>query len=114
MHLHTDEVSPCGKVPAAEAVKVHRDAGYDGLVVTDHFGGYPLDDFPGSPREKVERFLVGYWLAKEAGEKYGVKVFFGAEPRLEEGPEDFLIYGLTPEFLLENPLIYTLPLMESM
>jgi len=36
-HVHTKEVSPCGKVPAIEVVKLYKDAGYHGIVITDHY-----------------------------------------------------------------------------
>lgn len=109
-HLHTSEVSPCGQVEAKTAVREYSRIGYDGIVVTDHFGSYSLDLFEGSPQKKAERFLLGYRAAREEGEKIGLTVLFGAEICLEEGPEDFLLYGLSPEFFLENPLCYTLSL----
>ena len=110
-HLHTAESSPCGKVKAADGIAACKAAGYDAVVVTDHFCDI-LDDLPGSPRERADRFLDGYRYAKEAGEKLGVHVLFAVEARLPGGPEDILFYGVTPEFILENPLLYTYPLPE--
>ena len=40
LHLHTDESSGCGKVPAKDAVALYMENGYDGFVVTDHFNPY--------------------------------------------------------------------------
>ena len=37
LHLHTSESSPCGRVPAKKGMTMYREAGYDGVVVTDHF-----------------------------------------------------------------------------
>jgi len=110
-HLHTSESSPCGKVRAVDGIAAYKAAGYDAVVVTDHFCDI-LEDLPGSPRERAERFLDGYLYAKEAGEKQGIKVLFAVEARLPGGPEDILFYGVTPEFILENPLLYTHPLSE--
>lgn len=111
-HLHTLESSPCGKVDAKTAVREYHRAGYDGLVVTDHFGTYPLDWFSGSLKDRLNQSLKGYRIAKETGDKLGMTVLFGSELRLEEGPEDLLIYGITPEFLLNNPDIYKVSLPE--
>lgn len=111
-HLHTSESSPCGMVDAKSAVQAYYNAGYDGLVVTDHFGSYPLDWFSGSLEERLNQALSGYRLAKAMGEQLGMTILFGAELRLEEGPEDILIYGITPEFLLTHPDIYTVSLPE--
>ena len=36
LHCHTKEVSRCGAVPAAEIVKMYKENGYDGIVITDH------------------------------------------------------------------------------
>ena len=47
MHFHTDEVSPCGNVPAAEAAAAYRREGYAGVVVTDHYAAYNFARFPG-------------------------------------------------------------------
>lgn len=106
MHMHTSEVSPCAKVEAAVGVKEYANAGYDGVVITDHFNDYVLEGFQGTEREKVEHYLSGYQLAKEEGEKLGIKVFFGIETCLLGGRNDYLIYGITPEFLFENPRLY--------
>ena len=94
-HLHTSEVSPCGMVDARTAVRQYAGAGYGGIIVTDHFGSYSLDLFAGTPKEKAEQFFRGYRLAKEEGEQCGIAVLFGAEISLEEGPEDYLLYGIT-------------------
>lgn len=37
LHCHTDEVSLCGKVPAGEIAEMYRQAGYSGIVITDHY-----------------------------------------------------------------------------
>ncbi len=111
-HLHTLESSPCGQVEAKTAVREYVRAGYDGIVVTDHYGSYPLEWFTGSLEERLDQFLSGYRRAKEEGERLGLTVLFGAEIRLEEGPEDLLLYGLSPAFFLNRPDIYTVTLPE--
>ena len=36
-HLHTSEVSQCGRIPAREMIRRYHAAGYGAVVVTDHF-----------------------------------------------------------------------------
>lgn len=96
-HVHTSEVSPCGKVPAREMVRMYCEAGYSAIVVTDHLFPSLLKKKLSNP-EKAEKWLQGYRIAKEEGEKLGLKVLLGAEARLcEYGNEDFLVYGLKEE-----------------
>ena len=104
-HLHTAEVSKCARVSAEEQVEFYSELGYEGIIVTDHFfNGNTVIPREGLPwEEMVDRFCEGYNNAKKAGEKYGIDVFFGWEYSFLG--TDFLTYGLSPEWLLQNPQI---------
>lgn len=103
-HLHTKEASACAKSSAADMVRACKEAGYTGIFVTDHnwYGNTAIDrrmpwnDF-------VESFAKGYENAKLAGDREGLDVFFGWEAGYN-GTE-FLIYGLSKEWLLQTPEI---------
>lgn len=95
LHVHTSEVSGCGKVPAAEMVCLYREAGYDAITITDHLIAGKNQEMPMA--ERVEWYLSGYRAAKAEGEKLGLTVLQGAEVRFYGGNEDFLLFGLTPE-----------------
>jgi len=102
-HLHTAEVSKCARSTAEEQVKLYKSLGYAGICVTDHY----LNGNTSVPRdiqwsERVDLFVRGYENAKEAGEKYGIDVFFGFEYTIPNG-NDFLIYGLDKQWILDNP-----------
>lgn len=112
LHCHTREGSLCGKLPAGQVVALHKKAGYDGLAVTNHFNLENLGVFPGSYRDKVDRWLDGYRLAREAGEQWGVKVYFGLEARNTANVNDYLIYGITPEEILDSENLCLMPLAE--
>ena len=113
MHVHTSEVSPCACVKAKDIVVLYWQAGYDAIVITDHFNNYVLEQYKGSEKQKVERYLKGYLKAKEEGERIGLKVFFGIESHLLTERADFLFYGATPDFLLEYPKLYELSQKEA-
>ena len=112
LHCHTDEGSRCGKVPAREVVRLHKEAGYDAIVITDHYNQDSLNRFEGEIHEKVDQWMNGYRLALEEGKKAGLKVFFGMEVRNYENENDYLVYGVTPEDLLQCEDLRQLPLPE--
>jgi len=107
MHLHTAEVSLCARVPAKEIPRAYAAHGYRCIVVTNHWNEYTLSQFPGSIKQKNEKWLEGYKTVRDEGEKFGIKVLLGMEITLPAGPEDFLIYGMTEEFLREYPRLYS-------
>ncbi len=37
LHCHTKMVSQCGRVEPKEIVKMYREKGYSGIVVTEHY-----------------------------------------------------------------------------
>lgn len=103
-HLHTSEGSTCANCPATELVQCYKAAGYDGIVITDHFfyGNTTVDrSLPW--KAWVERHCLGFERAKAEGERIGLQVFYGWESNYN-GVE-FLIYGLDKQWLLEHPEI---------
>lgn len=101
-HLHTLEASACAESWAVEYIQPYLEAGYSGIIVTDHFFNGNTNISPRlSWEEQVSRFAKGYENAKEAGEPAGLSVFFGWEASY--GEDEYLIYGLSKEWLLDNP-----------
>ena len=37
MHAHTSEASPCANVSATKIPALYQKAGYDAIVITDHY-----------------------------------------------------------------------------
>ena len=105
-HAHTLGGSPCAKVPAREAVKAYADAGYGALMITNHFNADTVPKPGLSPRDCAKRYVDLYREAEEYGQQFCIQVWFGIETCLLGGPEDFLLFGVEPDFALENPLLY--------
>jgi predicted metal-dependent phosphoesterase TrpH len=113
-HVHTAETSYCGRLPAAGLVELYARAGYDGIVVTDHYSrdffangrSGPGRDWPA----QIEAYLSGYRLAEKAGRAAGVAVFCGLELKFDCLPNDYLVYGPDEDFLLANPGLHALDL----
>ena len=103
MHVHTKEISPCSKVYAKRFVMEYKKAGYDGIVICDHFNRKILSLLEGVRwKTKIKNYLEGYRKAKEAGDEIGLQVYLGMELKTPENNNDFLIYGFDEEFLYNN------------
>lgn len=103
-HTHTSEISACASTSGARQVRIYKELGYDGIIVTDHFYNGNTLVPRNLPWEKwVNKFVGGYENAKEEGDKIGLSVFFGWEESFQGN--DFLIYGLDKQWLLEHPQI---------
>ncbi len=103
-HLHTKEGSACARNTGAEMAYAAKEAGYAGIIVTDHnWGGNTAVDRSLPWKDWVELFCRGYESAKKAGDAIGLDVFFGWEAGYQ-GTE-FLIYGLDKQWLLTHPEI---------
>lgn len=107
MHLHTKEFGWCAKVWAKDIVDVYAAKGYSGICVTNHLFTEGMQSMAGNTwEERVDSWLSGYLAAQKQAEKYpGFDVILGAELRIDEGYEDFLLYGVTRELILEHPEI---------
>lgn len=103
-HMHTSESSACARSTGREMAKAAKEAGYTGIIITDHnwYGNSCID--PSLPWEEwIEQFCRGYEHAKSEGEEIGLDVFFGYES-CYQGTE-FLIYGVDKKWLKKNPKI---------
>lgn len=108
-HCHTCESSRCGVATGAEQVRYYKSLGYDGIIMTDHFlGGNTTAPAELGWKRRVEIFCKGYRNALEEGQRVGLKVFFGWE--FAHLGCDFLTYGLSPEWLLDNENLDKLPI----
>jgi len=107
LHIHTSETSSCAKVSATDMIKIYKNEGYQGVVITDHFKKFFFKNSKGNTwEEKVDDFLKGYRAAKEEGKKQSMDVLLGMEIAFMEYDEpgnDYLVYGITEEILKEMP-----------
>ncbi len=107
MHVHTSEVSRCSHVSADEMVDLYSSAGYGGVVVTDHFSEETFDGMKigykaKSWRKKVDYFLTGYHKALDKAKAKGLLIYSGAEFNFPGSNNDYLVYGISEQFLYEN------------
>lgn len=119
-HVHTAECDKAASIGGAEIVRMYKVAGYDGLIITDHYFHVFYDWFADElaeldHRQIIARWLKGYYVAREEGEKLGFTVLPGAEVRFD-GPviNDYLIYGLDEDFFYDAPLLNRLQSLQEL
>ena len=108
IHCHTKEVSRCGTLPVAELIKIYKDAGYSGIVLTDHYS--PMTFNPSeffSKNKALDHYLRAYREAKSY-ETDDFTVLLGMELRFYATVNDYLVYGVTEEMLYDLPFLLPL------
>lgn len=113
LHAHTSECDKVAKASGAEMVKLYHNAGYSGMVITDHYFSMFFDWFGdefsmNDHKSIIDRYLQGYYSARNEGEKLGFSVLCGAEVRFDGTINDYLVYGL------EEKDFYNLPLLNRL
>lgn len=109
LHVHSG-FSTCASVTYRQAIDAYASVGIN-IVLCNHYtslytkalgGAYSKEEYP-------LRFVEEFYRTRDYGEENGVKVFFGMEAAISLPNcyyAEFLIYGASPEFLLDNPYIY--------
>lgn len=102
MHVHTREVSPCGRMSVEEVVNAYMESGYDGIWITNHFHREFLELTEGMDwNKKIDFYLKPIRDAvknlKDAGKDFHIGL--GMELRFLTDPNDYLIYGLSEKLL---------------
>jgi predicted metal-dependent phosphoesterase TrpH len=110
LHAHTSQCDKVARLGGAELVRAYADKGYDGIVITDHYFSIFFDWFKDEINEKnhketVERWLRGYYDAKNEGDRIGFTVLSGAEVRIDGTINDYLIYGLEAKDFFNLPFL---------
>ncbi len=100
--MHTAEGSGCATARGAEQAELYKAAGYDTIIITDHFfNGNTAVDRSLPWNDWVDGYCLGYENAKKRGDEIGINVLFG----IEYGwyGTDLLVYGVDKQWLKNNP-----------
>ena len=116
LHLHTAEVSDCATAPAKLSADLYAAAGYSTVVVTNHMSKYTYKnkrfDHSEDPWDvKCDYYMNGYHTMIEAAAGR-FQVLLGMELRSNTNDNDYLIYGMTEEFMRAWPKMMDMPLKE--
>lgn len=111
-HLHTYPVSSCAKLTPVEQVRLFKEAGYDTIIVSDHFSPHHFkkmgEDLTFA--QKVDKLCDAYLEAKAEGDRIDLTVLFSVE--LSFRKNHYLLYGVTREFLKLREDIFDITLDE--
>jgi predicted metal-dependent phosphoesterase TrpH len=114
-HLHTCTVSKCGHLNAKTLIPAYKEAGYEGICVTDHYNRNTVDYLKLDLSRKdglLEQFLRGYDEMCEEGAKYGIRIYRGAELRFDECENDYLFYNWPDDLLRDMDKIMKMSIVE--
>lgn len=114
-HLHTKLISACGWLTAETIISEYKKKGYDAITVTDHFHREWLETAGISLDQGIDIasvFLQGFDAVYEAGQKAGIKVYYGAEIRFDENNNDYLLLGYPKELLNDTDAILSMGIAE--
>lgn len=111
LHAHSSGISRCCRIPYDAVIRAAKDAGLDGIVLTNHYQKSYVKD--GDALAFAKRYTEEFRLARAYGDSVGFKVIFGAEITMERyGGAHLLLYGITEEFIEQHPDLYEFTLDE--
>ncbi len=106
-HLHTAMGSACAHATPEKMVRAAKEKGYAGIFITEHnWRGNSCIDGAIPWEMWIDRMAESYRAAKREGDRIGLSVFFAYEAGFFGKPHhgaEFLIYGITPQWLKEHP-----------
>lgn len=100
LHCHTSEFSWCSNQSGADKAEMYIEKGYTTVVVTNHFCPYYPD------HKDHEAFVKRYFEAADTMRQAAqgrLNVITGMELTFKESGNDYLVYGMTEEMLLDMP-----------
>ena len=113
LHMHTKYGSGCGEMDEKELVRGYLGAGYQALVVTDHFNRDSFQYMGINPKDGekcLDRFLLGYEKVLAEGSRQGLKVYRGAEIRFDGSFNDYLLLGYSDKLLSDPEKLFSMGL----
>ncbi len=108
LHCHNSEVSACSHCPADTLIRRYLEAGYEGIVSTNHINRSTfrsMDDL--TWQQKIDHFMRGYEALLHSAPA-DFPVLLGCEINLTPSgwpayiPNDYLVFGVTEEWLRQN------------
>ena len=107
LHCHSLDISQCARVSTTDIIERYTNGGYNTLVLSNHFTLDTMKNKANGWEDFVEKFVGAYEKLKaEAQGK--LNILLGAELRFNQNSNDYLLFGITKNFLLAHPEIFDL------
>ncbi len=106
-HVHSCGISLCSHLDYKQIVAEKKKLGYDGVILTNHCQKwyYPPEEHAAF----MEKVIAEYRAAADYAQTQDFRVWLGLEVSLYEPHySDWLLYGVTEEFLRATPCLYQL------
>lgn len=110
-HTHTCGVSFCSRVSPSELPVILKEKGIGTFLVTNHYSRSQMSAYEKSFRKQIEKFINEYKEVKAAADKIGSVALLGAEVAISTAASpytEFILYGITEEFLKNSEPLYNL------
>lgn len=99
LHCHSSDVSACARVDANTIIEKFTGAGYSTLVLSNHLHPWTHCHIKSeSWQELVDKYIDAYNNLKSKAQGK-LNILLGCELRVKENSNDYLIFGITEEFL---------------
>lgn len=101
LHCHSMDISECARVSVDDIIKKYTEAGYSTLVLANHLNRGTMKF---NQTEQWKEFIEKYWSAYEKLKERAqgkLNILPGAELRFNENVNDYLLFGISKEFLLK-------------
>ncbi len=99
LHAHTAEASRCGDFLCTEVADKYIAAGFTTLVLTNHYFKGPLMEHIESLGKSWVEHYIGVYRKMRDYAKGRLNILLGCELRFPKSKNDYLIFGLTEDFL---------------
>ena len=99
LHCHSKDISQCARVSYEEIIDKFTEAGYKTVVLANHFNTGTKDAHGAATWDEwIDKYVSGYKGLKECAHGK-LNVLLGMELRLDENCNEYLVFGVTEEFL---------------
>lgn len=102
-HVHSSGISLCSEITLKEIIDCKKNAGYDGVILTNHCQSWYYDR--ANYRDFMRRFLAEYQSGKDYANSKNFKLLLGIEVTITNPSySDWLLYGITEDMILSAPI----------
>ena len=99
LHAHTLPISPCSEFSPEELIELYRKTGVHAIALTNHFTPSHLSKQ--SPEAFARDYVLAYRRFKACAEAAGITPLFGIELRFAENSNDYLLFGVDEQDVLD-------------